>query len=847
MRARFLRKLVVAFLWALGVSGFASMLLLARSDVGAESGLAWVRFQWAHALERLELRFFDLFSLAASRHSERTPLIVLSGIDEQTLANARESGKPMLTVQPWPREYYGKVALQALQEGALQVWIEPLLSNASIRNSFMQGGVQAGQVDDDGFFAKSLRNSPDKLLLSFGGSTEFPLLPEKPLRPFLSYVGTFENLESSEWGINNLLRQNAGAFLFPQEATPQKETSWELWAGFENQEQATAVFKQLGLKLGKTRRLNAEDTAFEVDAHWLFLRLAAVHVEGLEMGPLRELRRLDIPLTPFLIRGVQFGFQGFKANQVQRVRSVQHLVRYKDAKGENWVLPSVALAVAMRHLGVESLKYKDGRLWLDEHSIPMSPSGESHMNWDAERISHPERGTVKRYIPAWRILANAEAGTQNLHPYDNELKAKILFLSEVTEKNLLRTPIGEAGAAAVTAQALSNIVRQEGITRNSVHSDIGLTFVFGLAGSLLAVAYSHWIRNPRWWLNLSICIAAIGLEYWAARTLFLQQQLWLAVATPGMVFLASYWATLGYAVRLEQSIREFVLRTLGSRSVGKKRSRRYQQFESSAVLLGPEKKFVAGFCSDIEGFTRLVNKVAPATLVKVLQEYLTDMTQAVLDTDGQPDKYLGEGMVAFWGAPVVLEYPSVSACEAACRMLESFEKKRSRFEKQCGAPLVFRAGIDVGEALVGNIGTEHRQTYSVVGEPVATATKLKSIAFEYGAHVLCTDLVAHRAKEKFQFRELDRIRWPRQSAPCTIFELLGRASEAKKEWLPRYEAALGLYYGRRFDMAKKLFEKLSEETKDKVCALYVKRASHYMLHPPPEDWDGSFEARPVSS
>jgi len=826
--------LVVAFLWALGISGFASLLLYARAAPSSEGGLAWLQFSLAQGLERLELRFFDIFSVAASRSSERTPLVVLSGIDEQTLANARESGKPLLTVQPWPREYYGKVALQALQEGASQVWVEPLLSNASIRNYPLQGGA----VDDDGFFARSLRSNPQGFLLSFGGSTVFSVLPEKPLRPILSYVGTFKSLEESEGGIGNLLRQNMGVFLFP------KETSWELWAGCESLEQAEAVFQKLGLRFEKTRRLEAEDRAFERDAHWLFLRLAAVRVEGLDVGRLKELRRLDIPLTPFLIRGVRFGFQGLETDEAQHVRSVQHLVRYKDAEGENWVLPSTALVLAMRYLGVKTLKYQEGCLWLDDHSFPMAASGESHLHWDAERISHPERGTAKRYIPAWRILANAEAGAQSLHPYDNELASKILLLSEVTEKNLVKTPVGGAGTAAITAQALSNIVRQEGITRNPLHSDIGLTFAFGIAGSLLAVAYSHWIRNPRGWLSLGVCLAALGLEYWTARTMFLQQQLWLAVATPGLVFLSSYWATLGYAVRLEQSIREFVLRTLGSRSLGRRRSKRHQQVEHSSIFLGPEKKFVAGFCSDIEGFTRLVSQVSPAVLMKVMQEYLTDMTQVVLDTDGQPDKYLGEGMVAFWGAPIPVEDPVLSACEAACRMLEMFDKKRPEFEKQCGAPLVFRAGIDVGEALVGNMGTAHRQTYTVIGEPIAMAAKLESIAFEYGAHVLCTDLVAYRAQGKFQFRELDRIRWPRKGEPCAIFELLGSALAAKKEWLGRYEAALGFYYGRRFDLAKELFEKLSEETQDEVCALYVKRAAQLILHPPPEDWDGVFENLP---
>jgi len=822
---------VVAFLWALGISSFASLLLSVRSDESAEGGLARLQFNLAYGLERLELRFFDLFSLAASRHSDRSTRVVLSGIDEQTLVNARESAKPLLSAHPWPREYYGKVALQALQEGASQVWVEPLLSNASIRNYPMQGGA----VDDDGFFAQSLRSNPHGFLLSFGGSTALPLLPEKPLRPLLSYVESFGSLEESEERIGHLLGQNVGVFLFP------KEEIWELWVACETPEQATTLSQQLGLKLDKTRRLEAKDTAFEVDAHWLFLRLAAISVEGLDVGQLKELRRLDIPLTPFLIRGVRFGFQGLETDRAQHVRSAQHLVRYRDAKGENWILPSAAVVLAIRHLGVKHLQYKEGRLWLDEHSIPMDVSGESHMHWDVERISHPERGTVKRYIPAWHILANAEAGTQNLRPHDNELSSKMLFLSEVTEKNFVKTPVGEAGAAAIMAQAVSNIIRHQGIARNSVNSDIGLTFAFGIAGSLLAVAYSHWIRNPRGWLSAGICLATLVLEYWAARTMFLQQQLWLAVATPGLAFLTSYWASLGYAVRLEHRIREFVLRALGSRSLGNKRAKRHQRFEPSLVLLSPEKKFVAGFCSDIEGFTQLVSKVPSATLIKMMREHLTDMTQVVLDTDGQPDKYLGEGMVAFWGAPIPVEEPSMSACEAACRMLEVFEKKRLEFEKQCGAPLVFRAGIDVGEALVGNMGTAHRQTYSAIGEPVSTAAKLESIASEYGAHVLCTDLVAYRAQGKFQFRELDRIRWPRRKEPCAVFELLGRASESKLEWLGRYEAALGFYYGRRFNLAKELFEKLSEEMKDGVCALYARRAAHYMLHPPPEDWDGSFE------
>src|SRR5439155_7793955 len=111
------------------------------------------------------------------------------------------------------------------------------------------------------------------------------------------------------------------------------------------------------------------------------------------------------------------------------------------------------------------------------------------------------------------------------------------------------------------------------------------------------------------------------------------------------------------------------------------------------------------------GFTALAHQIEPETYVQVMQDYLGRMTRSVLETRGSIDKYLGDGIMAFWGAPIRLEEPAQGACEAALKMVEQLEKRRAAWEKRIGKPIEFRAGIDFGEALVGEMGTEHRMMY----------------------------------------------------------------------------------------------------------------------------------------
>jgi adenylate cyclase len=349
------------------------------------------------------------------------------------------------------------------------------------------------------------------------------------------------------------------------------------------------------------------------------------------------------------------------------------------------------------------------------------------------------------------------------------------------------------------------------------------------AGAFVAVSLSSLFRRAGW-LSMALVLAVVlGLYALLARQLFVTQLRWVAMAAPMLAFTFTYLAALGYATTLEQSLRDFMGRALG-RALPKEVAVR---LESNVSLMRPERRNIAVYVSDIDGFTALAHDLEPETYVQVLQDYLGRMTRTVLDTKGNVDKYLGDGVMAFWGAPVHLDEPAREACEAALRMVAAFEKRKAAWEKRCKRPLAFRAGLDYGEALVGEMGTEHRAAYTVMGEVVAAAARLEPLARAWDARILVTEAVVESAGDDFVFRELDRVRFARREEPVTVFELLGRKGELgplELERLQKFALGLGAFWARRFAEAQALFA----TGPDLASRRWAARAARCVEAPPPE-------------
>jgi adenylate cyclase len=338
------------------------------------------------------------------------------------------------------------------------------------------------------------------------------------------------------------------------------------------------------------------------------------------------------------------------------------------------------------------------------------------------------------------------------------------------------------------------------------------------------------------WVSLLLVLALAGAA-WAvlARQLFLVQQVWLAVAAPSLALGLTFLASLGYAAVLERRLRDFVASAVG-RAIP---SEVFGRLESNIGLMRPVRRPMAIYVSSLEGFTTASDTQKPAKVVADLQEYLGEVTRIIVKQRGQPDKYLGDGVLAFWGAPVRVDDPVMRACEAALKMRQSVLSMHAAWEKDLGQPVVLRAGIDFGETLVGEMGTEHRLNYSVMGLHVSMAFKLSTLARRYGVEVLVGENVPKEAGDRFLFREVDLLA-RRSGSPMRVFELVGRTAEVAlhEVKLRRYNTAYDALRARRFEQALIEFEALAKEFSDSLSSLHAERCRQAIKTPPAADWDG---------
>lgn len=260
------------------------------------------------------------------------------------------------------------------------------------------------------------------------------------------------------------------------------------------------------------------------------------------------------------------------------------------------------------------------------------------------------------------------------------------------------------------------------------------------------------------------------------------------------------------------------------------------------LKLGGSRMPVTAFFSDIAGFTTISEKLSPEDTVSLLNEYLTAMTDDIEEASGTVDKFEGDAIVAYWGAPLPQPDHARLACEAALRQIEAGERLRERWRQEGKPDIVFRVGLNSGDVLAGNMGSQRRFNYTIMGDVVNLASRLESANKNYGSRVLVGEATRAAARDEFEFRELDRIRVVGKTVAVTVYELLGRKGRVSREALERrdsFERALAAYRARKWDDAEAGFKKLA----DKASELYQSRITKAREVPPPASWDGSHDLR----
>ncbi len=248
--------------------------------------------------------------------------------------------------------------------------------------------------------------------------------------------------------------------------------------------------------------------------------------------------------------------------------------------------------------------------------------------------------------------------------------------------------------------------------------------------------------------------------------------------------------------------------------------------------------------ADVRGFTTLSEQLEPKALGDLMNVLHTALSRVIrADHRGTIDKYIGDGVMAFWGAPVARTDHAAAAVAAALDMQRALADLVPTLTLPGGAQLAVGIGVNTGPAVVGNMGSAYRLAYTALGDTVNTASRLEGITKAYGVGIVAGESVRQAAPEAFVWRELDRVRVKGRETPLSIHEPLGRAEAAdasQRERAQRHEAALAAWRDCRFDEALAAWEALNAQDPCVLFALWIERARRMREDPPGPGWDGVY-------
>jgi len=324
--------------------------------------------------------------------------------------------------------------------------------------------------------------------------------------------------------------------------------------------------------------------------------------------------------------------------------------------------------------------------------------------------------------------------------------------------------------------------------------------------------------------------------------LFFSQRVWIGLFYPEVAIFTVFVMTATFSYHTEGKKRR-VIRQLFSQYMSEVLVKELEEDPQKATL-GGNRRFITAFFSDLADFTALSEQFEPERIVSLLNMYFTEMSQIILDSQGVIDKYQGDGIMAFWGAPISLPDHAGRACLAALECQARMGRINKILQREGLPPLKMRIGLHSGDAIVGNMGSTHRFDYTIIGDNVNLASRLEGANKRFGTGIITSEATYELAKEKVTARELDRIAVKGRRRTIRIFELVGerdRIPQEIKEAIFLFEKGLQAYRQKRFEEAKQAFQEvLVMKPDDTPAMIFLERCERLVEQSLPADWDDVF-------
>jgi adenylate cyclase len=366
-------------------------------------------------------------------------------------------------------------------------------------------------------------------------------------------------------------------------------------------------------------------------------------------------------------------------------------------------------------------------------------------------------------------------------------------------------------------------------------ADIGFIIFFGIGLGLWCGRLRPLVAT----ITALFALAAFaGFVYYG----FVHWGRWYSFVVPAATLVGAYASITSFRVIHEEKEKRKIRKT-------------FSQYLSPGVIAliekDPEKYIRPGgevhnltvMFSDIRDFTSLSEGLTPDDLVKLLNEYLSAMTDVLFAHSGTLDKYIGDAIMAFWGSPYPQQDHAYSGCLCALEMVAALDKLNGKWAAQGRRPISIGIGLNTGPVNVGNMGSDKRLAWTVMGDNVNLASRLEGMTKQYRSRVIISEGTYSQVSHQFVAREVDRIRVKGKQQPVLIYQLLAPISERQRyaELLSKYNAALDVYRGQNWREAAGMFgELLGSYPDDGPTQVLLQRCLEFMEEAPDSEWDGVY-------
>lgn len=513
-------------------------------------------------------------------------------------------------------------------------------------------------------------------------------------------------------------------------------------------------------------------------------------------------------------------------------RRVPLLQQYQGALYE-----SLGLAVARAALDRPPLKFqfysgpegpRDGLdlewLWVGDRRVPLDAQGAVLVPYRGQAGSFP-------YVSVLDVLS----GKAPRYP----LKDAIVLIGTSAPglHDLRTTPVGERyNGVEIHANIISGILDERMLQHPLYVRGIELLMLV-LIGVLMTVVLARVsvVASIVFSLLLLSTIVGVNLGLWTGWGMV------IPLATPLLYAFSLYVAHMVYGYFVEARGRRALSNLFGQYvppELVEEMGRNPSHFDMSS-----DSREMTVLFSDVRGFTSIAETLAPRELSQLMNEFLTPMTKVIHRHRGTIDKYMGDAIMAFWGAPLADDHHARNALLAAIEMQGALQELLPLFAKRGWPPIRIGIGINTGMMRVGNMGSEFRMAYTVMGDSVNLGARIEGLTKTYGVTIAVGE-ITRNAVPDFSFLELDRVRVRGKGKPVAIYEPLGPRNGLDPEtrsMLRRYHEALRLYRSGEWEVAEKEFYQLHQAHRQrKIFQIYLDRLAHYRNYPPGDDWDGVF-------